>query len=450
MKLSNKIHVYTTVLFTVLLVLISLSVYFTFSHISYDSDLEQTRLEAERIAAGINEQESTSLSTDLLRAYVPANGMIRIIRRNGQAETVAAGSQQDLADQEYRYYQGEQVEVEKYDETPHAVAAVPVLWMNGEVASLQLTQSLASTSSNLEVLRLVLLVVTILAILPLFLSARILSNLITKPIVSLTDTMQEIRGSGEFKQIETEKQSKDELDQMADAFNQMIIQLERNYERQEQFVSNASHELKTPLTVIESYSSLLKRRGNKDEKLFRESIEAIYSEAKQMRALTQQLLLLAKQEEHWNVKKENIPLVSLLESTVVSFEKAYSRQVRLLSDSAVTVYTDEQKLKQLLYILMDNAKKYSDEAIAVFVKQHSSKVIIDVVDEGIGMTDQELEHVFDRFYQVDQSRSEGYGLGLSLAQELAEAIGAELKLTSIKGKGTTASIILAHSQKNLR
>lgn len=73
-----------------------------------------------------------------------------------------------------------------------------------------------------------------------------------------------------------------------------------------------------------------------------------------------------------------------------------------------------------------------------------------MVDEGIGMTDQELEHVFDRFYQVDQSRSEGYGLGLSLAQELAEAIGAELKLTSIKGKGTTASIILAHSQKNLR
>ncbi|WP_281974773.1 sensor histidine kinase [Halobacillus litoralis] len=446
MKLSNKIHVYTTALFIVLLLLVSGAVYFSFSHIIYESDLEQTREEAERIVSGVTENQTTVPSSELLRAYVPANGMIRIVRQNGQAESIAEGNQQYLLEQAYDFHPQEQTEIESYEGTPHSFVSIPIIWSEGEVAALQLTQSLETSAENLDILRLVLVIVTVLAILPLFISARLLSNLITKPIASLIDTMQQIRGSGRFKRIDTQGKSKDELHQMANAFNDMIDQLEENYHKQEQFVSNASHELKTPLTVIESYSSLLKRRGKQDEELFQESVDAIHSEAKRMRDLTQQLLLLAKQEEHWNVTIVSKQLLPLLHSTVSSFEKAYHRDVITKAAVDVTIDTDEQKLKQLIYIFMDNARKYSEDQIEVSLVSTAEKAEIQIVDHGIGMEAEELEKVFDRFYQVEESRTDGYGLGLSMAKELAKAIGAEISLKSQIGQGTVVTISLPITQ----
>ncbi|SEH40766.1 Signal transduction histidine kinase [Halobacillus karajensis] len=443
MKLGNRIQFYTTGLFIFLLLLISSAVYFSFSKIVYDSDLQETQQEAERIVTEINERSEDAPSAELLRAYVPGNGMIRVVLQDGTADVnLTGGGQQYLTDQTYHYEEREKADVRSYQGVPHAFVSIPIIWTNGNIAALQLTQSLETTEDNLSILQIVLVIVTILAIVPLFLSAHFLSKLIANPIRSLIVTMQEIRGSGQFKQITYEGNSKDELSQMADTFNKMIVQLEDNYQKQEQFVSNASHELKTPLTVIESYASLLKRRGTQDEELFQESVEAIHSEAKRMRELTQQLLLLAKQEEKWNVYLESIALSPFLNTTVASFEHAYHRQVDWEGIKEIQVQTDEQKLKQLLYIFMDNARKYSEGPIIIKVDETEDKARIHITDKGMGMTEEELDKVFDRFYQVDQSRTEGSGLGLSLAKELAQAIGAEITLSSQKGKGTTASILL--------
>lgn len=443
MNLANKIQAYTTGVFIVLLLVISGAVYVSFSKIAYDSDTDETRMEAERIVSGINERPAP----DLLRAYVPANGMIRIVRQDGSSEVnVTGGSQPYLVEQEYQFYRGEKAQIQTIENIPHAFVSVPMVWTDGEIASLQLTQSLEATADTLSILRLVLLIVTVLAIIPLFSSAFLLSKLITTPIRSLIETMQQIRGSGQFKKIDTPEKSKDELHQMANTFNKMMDQLQENYHKQEQFVSNASHELKTPLTVIESYSSLLKRRGKQDEELFDESVEAIHSEARRMHELIQQLLLLAKQEENWDIKMADTPLLPIVQSTVTSFEKAYQRPVVVEADDDAQVWTDGQKLKQLLYIFMDNARKYSDHSISVTVGEMDGKVVLKIIDQGIGMTAEEMGKVFDRFYQVDQSRAEGYGLGLSLAKELARAIGVEIKLDSKKGEGTTATLFLPLSQ----
>src|SRR5690606_27645171 len=104
-----------------------------------------------------------------------------------------------------------------------------------------------------------------------------------------------------FVRLELERQSRDELTAMGDTFNEMISLLERNYAKQEQFISNASHELKTPLTVIESYASLLKRRGQERPELFMESVDAIHSEAVRMKVMTEQLLLLANPNRQWKL-----------------------------------------------------------------------------------------------------------------------------------------------------
>lgn len=447
MRLGNRIQFYTTGLFIILLVLISAAVYFSFSKIVYDSDVDQTRLEAERIVSGINERSGDSLSADVVRAYVPANGMIRLVRPDGTSEiSLTGGGQENLIEQAYPYEAGEKAEVRTYEGVPYAFVSIPMVWTNGDVVSFQLTRSLEATAQNLSILRVVLVIVSILAMIPFFLSSRLLSSLIVNPIRSLIQTMQQIRGSGQFKQISYDETSKDELAQMADTFNKMIVQLEGNYQKQEQFVSNASHELKTPLTVIESYASLLKRRGKRDEELFEESVEAIHSEARRMRELTEQLLLLARKEEHWDIHLESIDLSQLLQTTITSFEKAYQRNVEFHGSPHIYITTDEQKLKQLLYIFMDNARKYSEEPIEVTMEKTEDHVEIHVIDRGIGMANKDLAKVFDRFYQVDVSRTEGYGLGLSLAKELAHVLKADLHLSSEVGTGTTATILFSLSE----
>ena len=136
---------------------------------------------------------------------------------------------------------------------------------------------MSATEEMLAVLRIVLIAVTIIAMIPVLISSTILSNFIARPIRWMINTMKEIQTSGQFKRLSLEEKSKDELVEMGKTFNHMIDLLQANFEKQEQFVSNASHELKTPLTVIESYASLLKRKGWQRPDLFDESIEAIHS-----------------------------------------------------------------------------------------------------------------------------------------------------------------------------
>ncbi|WP_079527012.1 sensor histidine kinase [Halobacillus hunanensis] len=450
MKLRNKIHLYTTVLFVVLLVLINTAVYFSFSRMIFTSELEQTEAEAEQIVATLNENQSGVPIRELLLAYSPINGIVQIVMKDAIGPGAASPDHSSLRERSsVTFYSEEVSRIIDYQGTKHALVSVPIIWTNGEVAALQVTESLKAAEQNLNVLQIVLIVVTLIATIPLFISARFLSNLITRPITSMTSTMQDIRESGRFKQLELPEKSKDELYVMGETFNEMITLLQANYEKQEQFVSNASHELKTPLTVIESYSSLLERRGRHDEALFDESVEAIHSEAVRMKNLTQQFLLLAKHEEYWNVDLTEIKLSTFLQESMRAFEKAYKRRVEVSVEEGLNVLADAQKLKQLLYIFMDNARKYSEKEIQVDAFRNEGRAQIHIIDQGIGMSQEDLERVFERFYRVDKARtrkSGGFGLGLALAEELAQVMDAELLLHSEEKTGTKAIIKLPLSQ----
>src|SRR5690606_22330276 len=322
---------------------------------------------------------------------------------------------------------------------------LPMIWQNGEIAELQIVDDLSQTAANLRTLSLVLLAVTLIATIPVVVSTRVLSNVITQPITAMIQTMRDIRKSGQYKRIELSSESNDELYEMGLTFNEMMDLLEVNYEKQENFVSNASHELKTPLTVIDSYASLLKRRGQTDPKLFHEAVDAIQSEAIHMRELTQQLLLMAKHEEQWKLEIENISLLQLVDESVTSFREGYKREISVLVEEESIVNTDKQKLKQVFYIMMENALKYSEKPVSVVISRVRNRPSIKIIDQGIVIPEQDVGKVFDRFYRVNKARARktgGYGLGLSLAKELADAIGVNLFLESIEGEGTTANILL--------
>ncbi|OMF44814.1 sensor histidine kinase [Paenibacillus peoriae] len=448
MKLQNKIHTYTSLLFAVLLVVINFSIYFLFSQLSIDSRKDQVEAAAENMIRGIQRASVSVAAEDLLRAYVPLDGMLRLMRPEGEfLPPITSSSEQSLSLMKGVFDETRQVRMITYESNRYILVSVPMIWTNGEVVNLQVTESLQPTMQTLQVLRIVLVAVTGIALIPVVVSGKLLGRLITRPITSMISTMKEIQRSGKFKRLPLNSSSRDELVEMGETFNDMIELLERNFVRQEQFVSNASHELKTPLTIIESYASLLKRRGLQHPNIFAESVEAIHSEAIRMKDMAEQLLLLARNEEQWNVVLKPVRLTRITIELKATFENAFARQIQLDVQADCIGYTDENKLKQLLFIFLDNARKYSDEPIHLMIDTvgGTAQPCIRITDQGIGIPEEKLSKVFDRFYRVDEARSRekgGAGLGLSLATGIAQAIHAQIGLESVEGSGTTATIIL--------
>lgn len=445
MRLRKKINLYTAVLFIFLLLLMNVSIYFVFSNLMMVNEMNRAKAETGKIAFDVSENVNNISPNDLLRAYLPIDGMIGIViegQRKGTA--VTSNSEKQLSNRNSSFYSGEKSEIITYQQKKYVFVSNPIVWGDGSVVNLQITKSMSATEEMLAVLRIVLIAVTIIAMIPVLISSTILSNFIARPIRSMIDTMKEIQTSGQFKRLSLEEKSKDELVEMGKTFNHMIDLLQANFEKQEQFVSNASHELKTPLTVIESYASLLKRKGLERPDLFDESIEAIHSEAIRMREMTEQMLLLAKHQEKWNIEKENVNLNDIMTELAKVYKNAYNRTVEIYSGDAIEAITDVQKLKQLLFIFLDNARKYSDELISVYIGQTSNEAYIRIEDRGDGIPKAELPKVFDRFYRVDKARNRkqgGSGLGLSVAKEIADAIDVRIEMDSLEGRGTIVTLL---------
>lgn len=134
-------------------------------------------------------------------------------------------------------------------------------------------------------------------------------------------------------------------------------------------------------------------------------MEAILSESVRMREMTEQLLLLAKQPEQWNVQLERVDITRLALDSTRAFREAYHREVHCDDPGSIWAISDVSKLKQMLFILLDNARKYSEDAIEVRLEAKGQECWIRIVDTGIGMREEELSKVFDRFYRVDPART---------------------------------------------
>lgn len=458
MKLRNKINLYTSVLFIALLILMNTSIYFLFSHLLISNEMERAHLDVEKIISDIHTHSAIDRITpsELFSAYVPVDGMIQLLNDDFSSDhksnetKITSPSEEKLSLKTSKFYSGEESEIITYDNKRYVFVSHPMVWSDGSVVNLQVTSSIVATDTMIKSLRIMLITVTLIAMIPVFISSRILSNLIIKPIRSMINTMRDIQKSGKFKRLKLEETSEEELVEMGQTFNHMIDLLQKNFEKQEQFVSNASHELRTPLTIIENYSDLLKRRGLERPDLFEESIEAIHSEAVRMIEMTEQLLLVAKQQEQWNIKMNEINVTELVKESSNAFQNTYQRNISVESSEVTVGYTDYQKLKQLLYIFLENAIKYSEKSITIRVGSTSDETFIQIVDQGIGIPKDDLSKVFDRFYRVDQARSRkqgGSGLGLTMAKEIADAIGVRIELDSLEYHGTTVTLFFATKEE---
>src|SRR5690625_3288911 len=233
--------------------------------------------------------------------------------------------------------------------------------------TLEVSNHLSTIENTMRTLLYVLVAASILMLIPTMVAGNILSRFILQPIKDLILTMRENKQQAGWQTIPIKNRSKDELYEMESTFNYMIETLKENYEKQELFVSDASHELKTPISIIKSYAQLLQRRGVEPE-VFNESIQAIDSEADRMQQLVNQMLLLAKNQN--DQPFQALDLGQLIEKTIKTFQDAYDRNVVVEGSTAsLIVNGNKEQLQQVLYILMDNAVKYSEHEIIIKLNQ---------------------------------------------------------------------------------
>ena len=233
------------------------------------------------------------------------------------------------------------------------------------------------------------------------------------------------------------------------AMNNLLIRMRDSYRQQARFVNDASHELRTPIAVIEGYANMLARWGKEDEKVLDESIAAIQNESEHMKHLVEQLLFLARGDSgKTQLTMETVSLNALMrevyeESYMIDKEHPYRLEPHR---EEISVQADMALLKQAARILADNAAKYTragDEIVLSAGKTEQGAPYLQVQDTGIGMAEADVEHMFERFYRADDARGyPGTGLGLSIAKWIVDKHKGHFEILSRTDLGTRIRIIL--------
>ncbi|MEH7349389.1 sensor histidine kinase [Gottfriedia acidiceleris] len=261
-----------------------------------------------------------------------------------------------------------------------------------------------------------------------------------KPVKIIINTMNEITESEDLKEIVL-KHKRDELGQIVMAFNQMILKIKDMIKRQESFVVNVSHELKTPITIIEGYGKLLERWGLENSEIAKESIEHIIEETNRMKnGLIEPMLLLTSIKKR-SVINDTIQLDLLAKGVAKKFEVISNRQIEI--EGKGTAFSNRELIEQILYIFIDNSIKYSKSMIEIIVKDN----YICVKDSGAGISDEDIPFIYDQFYRGNKERSDkkGVGLGLAIANDSANLLGAKLEYKANPKGGSMFSILFQNN-----
>lgn len=240
-----------------------------------------------------------------------------------------------------------------------------------------------------------------------------------------------------------------ELQSLEVAINNLLERMREIYREQNRFVSDASHELRTPIAVIQGYVNMLDRWGKDDPEILNEAIEALKNESEHMKNLVEQLLFLARGDSgRHTLRPEVFSLSGLMQEVWEEYTMIDADHRYLLEPSEeITVCADEGMIKQSIRIFVDNAVKYSAKGtiIRLGVRREEGAACYLVEDEGIGMEPDETVHVFERFYRSDTARnsqSGGTGLGLSIANWITGAHGGRITVLSRAGIGSRFTVRL--------
>jgi len=338
--------------------------------------------------------------------------------------------------------------MEKY---PLRVVTMPIMENEKMVGIVQVGSSLEGVEEALEQLLLILLIAVPAALLIASAGGLFLANKALRPVDAITRIARRI-GSGDLSQRIRIKRVNDELGRLASTFNEMIAKLEKSFHQVKRFTADASHELKTPLTILrgEVEVGLKKKRGLKE---YQRILASNLEEINRMSRIVEDLLTLSRADMgELIMEREEIELSALAREVWEDLQllaKKKRIQLKFMDNGFTRVEGDPLFLRQLILNITENGLKYTRAGgeVAVRVKGDRDQGVVRllVTDTGVGIPQKDLKRIFDRFYRVDGARSRetgGTGLGLSICQWIARAHEGRIAVESKVGKGSTFTVTL--------
>ncbi|HEX6709449.1 MAG TPA: HAMP domain-containing sensor histidine kinase [Rubrobacter sp.] len=285
--------------------------------------------------------------------------------------------------------------------------------------------------------------------------AYLLAGAALRPVEAVTSAAREM-GEGNLSKRLPVANPNDEVGRLATTINGLLSRLEAAFgrreealERQRRFAADASHELRTPLTAISGHARMLDEWAlEEDPERAKRSVSAIRAAAGRMRNMVESLLILTRGDESADLEVGSHDLAAVAEEAAQAARTAAEGKVSveyIRPKCAVESTFDRDRVFQVASILLDNAVKYTSKggSVLVRVEEENGRAALEVSDTGVGIPEDELPLIFERFHRTDHSRTDGgVGLGLSIARQIAEAHGGEIRARSAPGKGSTFTLLL--------
>ena len=336
---------------------------------------------------------------------------------------------------------------------PIRVITMPILLEGKLINLVQVGTSLEAVQETLRNLKIFLFtaVPSVLILAALF--ARFMARRALKPISRIIDTAREIGQGQELSKRIPVLKIKDELGQLALTFNEMMNRLENSFAQMRQFSSDASHELRTPLTVLKGQNELILSKQRKPEE-YQEVISSNLEEINYMSKVLEDLFVLSKSDENQvNLDCKPVDLRALVEEVCKHAEiLAEEKNIKIIITflEPIEIKGDEVRLRQMVWNVLQNGIKYTQQGgeLKISLQNEGDFALLTIQDTGIGIPEEDLPLIFNRFYRVDKARTRdegGSGLGLSICRQIAEAHKGNIEVESKLGVGTRFKIRLPNS-----
>jgi heavy metal sensor kinase len=352
------------------------------------------------------------------------------------------------------------------ENTPLRIITFPVVENNHVAKIVQIASSLEEVEEALNTLFIILVITVPLALMVASLGGQFLAHKALKPVDNITQTARMITSQNLNQRIIPPK-VKDEISRLIETFNEMISRLDQSFRQIKQFSSDASHELKTPLTILKGEVEVMLRKERTSQE-YQQTLKSNLEEINRMSQIVEDLLILSKADTgEIRLNKEEISLTEILNEVMGQMDMlAKSKRLHLSTSNHhqdIHIFGDALRIRELFINLIENGIKYTEEGGSIHIglqkeneplvgnqpdwmkrdKGEFAKIIVS--DTGIGIAKEDQEKIFDRFFRVDKARSRGQGgsgLGLSICKWIVEAHQGEIKVESELGKGSSFIVIL--------
>lgn len=330
------------------------------------------------------------------------------------------------------------VTVEAFKYGNKYVIARKIMYYDGEKYTIEASKTAELNAVYYRGLLMKTAIIDIAGIIMVIYLSKYLCRLIFVPIENISRLAESISIDDLSQRIpEDENENEIGLKKLVSAFNSMIARLETSFKKQTQFVSDASHELKTPIAVINGYINLIDRWGKERPEILQEAIDSIKAQTESMNVLIKKLLFMAKYDQMTTFSNPMaVSPQEAAEEVMKEFKMIHpEKNVLFKGGSYKKILADMDAVKQLLWIYADNAFKYTkpENTVTFAVRNDDKYVYLSVEDDGPGISKENLPYVFDRFFRADKSRNReigGSGLGLSIAQKMISVFDGEVYVES--------------------